>query len=247
LSQDTKHQFSKITVGWNSKDQSANGLLAFNTKNQYNIVNAVSEKEYNIVSPFIGDMYSIDEIILGSVEQTGDELAKKKDKENAEIVLFEAYRPDVYTYALYRGQTLMSNFKGDLATAYNVGLTPQQLLMKHLPYISISAYKNPEANAIKYASCDINSGDEGLTIIFDGETSFERNMVAQTETPMFLPVTVEFETAVDVDNLEDIKAAKYKYYSVTHEKTGEVINGHVNSAGFKIGKNQTQQWVLQKK
>lgn len=250
LSQDTKHQFSKIVVGWNSKDQSANGLLAFNTKNQYNVANAVSEQEYNIVSPFIGDMYSIDEIILGSVEATGDELAKKKSKENADIVLFDAYRPDLYTFAPYKGQTSMTNFKGDMSTAYNVALTPERLLLTHRDYISISAYLCGVAYPVKFASCDINSGDSGISTTIPGEyyeTVVERSDMSVNTDPMFLPVIVEFETAVDIDNLEDIKTSKYKYYSVTHEKTGEVINGHVNSAGFKIGKNQTQQWVLQRK
>ncbi len=85
IKQQTDHIFSRIVVGWESDERvngeqentEENGLTyPFCEKKTFEIKKALKENEYNIVSPFIGDCYTIEAYF----RQVLNDIENRKDK-----------------------------------------------------------------------------------------------------------------------------------------------------------------------
>lgn len=85
IKQQTEHIFSRIVVGWESDERvngkqentEENGLTyPFCEKKTFEIKKALKENEYNIVSPFIGDCYTIEAYF----RQVLNDIENRKDK-----------------------------------------------------------------------------------------------------------------------------------------------------------------------
>jgi hypothetical protein len=140
-------------------------------------------------------------------------------------------------WVLYKDQTI-SNFTGDVTTTYNLPYSPKRSLIKHLPYISISNWKN--TLPIKWVSTDITSaitsklGYEILEVI--------ENSDINSITPLFLPLNVTFDTSGEYDAIKAVKTQKYGYVETEYED--KIYKGFVGKVVCDIGKQQNQEWEL---
>ena len=137
--------------------------------------------------------------------------------------------------------SIISGFKGDYATAYNVPLTPKRIINQHLSYIGISNYKNTLPIIFTSTSLDADMISkmswESANVIEKGD------IITDDESIVFKPITITFDTAIDYDTLTSIKEDKYKYFEIIEK--GVTYTGWIDVVAFNIGKNQKQQWKLQ--
>ena len=146
------------------------------------------------------------------------------------------------TYELYREQTII-NGQFDWATMYNLPMSPKRILNKHLPYISVSTWRN--INDIEFTSAE---RDANVTTKMDyEETAITEDDDVIPTTPVFLPVTIDVKTAISFDSLMDIVGENsYTPFKIVDRDLG-TIQGWTNKIAFKVGKEEEQQFELQAK
>ena len=143
-------------------------------------------------------------------------------------------------YGLYKDQTI-TGFIGDSVTAYNLPFSPKRIINKHLPYISISNWKN--TLPIKFVSSDKESPITS-TLAYES-VSVTENADFDSVDPLFSPMKISFDTSEKFNSLSQSDSDKYDYYEIEDERTGEVIKGWKNKTTHNVSKNQAQSWELQ--
>lgn len=109
ISVDMEHVYNKITVGWETDENATNGQLEINCKNVFTIPNAKVEKELDLVHPFKGSMYTIEQYMLDKDSDTNT----TKDSDTSVFIF--AVNPIIGTdYEGYKSGTL-DNFYSDVA------------------------------------------------------------------------------------------------------------------------------------
>ena len=136
----------------------------------------------------------------------------------------------------------ITEYTGDVATAYNIPFTAKRIINKHLPYISASNWRNG-TNKIKFITSEkISPISSKLSY---EESSIVENADFDTVEPLFKPVIITFDTQENYDTIENSDESKYNYIEVEDEKSGKVYKGWKNKTTYSVGKNQTQSWELQ--
>lgn len=230
--------FNTIKAGSKATDLVKNGLFAFNCNNTFTVADSTLKADLDLENPFKTDMYSIDKII-GDAASSIDTTTSN----NGDLIIFAANTTVVdNAYTLLKDSAaFVSGFAGDKATAYNLPLSPKRILNTHKDYVAISNYKN--VKNILYSSTDINA-DMVSKLSWESESVSEKADVV-TSNPIFLPITISFDTAERYDTLISFQADKYKYYEVLNERTGRIIKGWANKITFGVTKEQSQNWELQ--
>ena len=231
------HIYNTVKVGANSDNNSSEGNYAFNCLKGFSIQNSNvygdKQNELDLTCPFKIDMFSIDSWISSLAGNDS-----KSDDTSCDIAMFACKKAKENGYwVLYKEQTI-SNFTGDIATTYNLPYSPKRSLIKHLPYISISNWKN--SLPIKWVSTDITSA---ITSRLGYETKdVVENSDENSIQPLFLPLNVSFDTSGEYDAIKAVKTQKYGYIETEFED--KVYRGFVEKVVCDIGKQQKQQWEL---
>ena len=154
----------------------------------------------------------------------------------------------VYREEIYKDHTIISGFKGDAATIYNIPLTPQRILNRWKEYLAIS-FVGSSDKTLKFGTTKILNSAIVSKCDYEASNVSENTDFSLTSVPpVFLPSIISVdtpETIIDVNTFED--EDKYKYFEFTHQKTGKIYQGWINSATFAPTKNKTQKLVLQAK
>ena len=238
------------------------GIYNFTVNTEIAIDNASVQMEFAINSDTFAPLYTLntrtDTSSLTSIARQFTVALNADDDLDLQILAFGmiGVDSDVQILSLYMGvgaepvntivykdHIITSDFEGDKTSVYNIPITPQRLLDKHLKYISVSNYLNP-SDEIYFVSSELK-GSITSQCEFETSSVTENADVVVPETPIFLPTVISFDTQEQMSTLSAIQSNKYKYIEIEDEKSGKIYTGWINNITFAVGKNKSQQWELQ--
>ena len=151
-------------------------------------------------------------------------------------------------YEIYKDHAIISGFKGDAATIYNIPLTPQRILNRWKEYLAISFVGSLD-KTLKFGTTEILNSAIVSKCNYEASNVSENTDFSLTSiNPVFLPSIISVdtpETIIDVNTFED--EDKYKYFEFIHQKSSKTYQGWINSATFAISKNKSKQIMFQAK
>ena len=145
---------------------------------------------------------------------------------------------------LYKDHVL-TNFKGDAASVFNVAYSPKRLLQKHADYLGISVVGASsklfelETSALSNAALSSKLAYETTEVVEDTDLDLSGT------TPMFLPMIINCDTAEDAVDLDVFKGNKYRYLRVSDKKSGRTFSGWINNITFAVTKNKQKSLEMQ--
>jgi hypothetical protein len=156
------------------------------------------------------------------------------------ISLFADTAVDSANYKLYRNQVITKG-RFDHRTMYNLPMSPKRILLKHMPYISVSTWRN--VHDIEFTSAE-RDADVITRMGYETQNITENAHEAPT-TPVFLPMTISLKSAIDFDSLmEIIGENSYTPFGFNDTNFGNV-QGWINNIAIKAGKEEEQEFELQ--
>ena len=234
LSYSTNHVYNKVTVGYETDDDIINGEFEFNCKNTFTLNSSVSN-ELDLIHPFKGSMYTIEQYLSNKSNDN------KTDDKDTDIFIF-AVGSYTTTATLYRDITYSSL----PATAYNIPISPMRMLIANGAYLGVSMYKGtPQAvfqSTDRYALVTTQCSYESAVIKENNGTSAEPLGLAMA-SPLFLPETIEFETALKLWDMSDINDNLYKYFEITDLKTNIVYKFFIGDISIRLTRINSQNWL----
>ena len=215
IKQQTDHIFSRIVVGWESDERvngeqentEENGLTyPFCEKKTFEIKKALKENEYSIVSPFMGDCYTIEAYF----RQVLNDIENKKDKKIISLAC---------TYELADVTQNLPTFELDLQTRqsnvyYVVGEFEVFKQGQRVGFIfSGSVY-------LQTLPDDANSFYFYLGLRKKGQTDIERDLKVVNITTD--NTTVEFEVG-EITEVGGVATFNYEYFNNLDKAIYEVV------------------------
>jgi hypothetical protein len=249
---DMTHVYNRVTVGYETDDDVFNGQLEFNCKNTFTIANTqMKDKELDLIHPFIGSMYTIEQFLVDKEEST----STTKESDN-KVFIFSVHPFNQGTITtktiLYRGTIggqQIASYGTLPSTAFNIPLSPMRMLMANAAYLGISVWK--KTKALVFISTDRNASVRTLcpweTTYASGVT--ENNALTGQPlstlmaTPLFLPETVSFDTAQKLWTLDAINDNLYKYFTFTDKKTLAVHKFYIKDVTLRLTSINSQSWI----
>ncbi len=201
----TDQLFSSFKVGSTVGDNDAlQGRYAINAPQEWTIAPTKAEGGRDMVSPFIKDMYTIENIRMDMKDQD----STNKSVDNRIVVLEAGTVPTSdLQYPLYRPQNIGSNYAGGLIdnaakiSAYNLALSPTRNILRNRSILSVQFYFNRINKRLKFQSAE----REGYMFsnLGSGEMSERTDIYHEVapgtpyrfDVPPFLPYYAKFKVA----------------------------------------------------
>jgi hypothetical protein len=233
VKRDTEHVFNKVEVGWETDDDVENGQFEPLCKNVFSINSGVEGKTLDLVSPFKGSPYTIEQYMKDKATESS-----KTAKQDNDVFVFCVVPFKTSETVLYRGQLPSS-------TLFNIPLTPMRFLIANGRYIGVSLYN--KSKRLIFVSTDRTAGYrsriDGETYYIDEDSGTNVDLFNAISSPLFKPVAVEFKTAIKTPNKAAIHAMRHKYLSILDNKSGETIDFYINDISLPLTVGKEQEWI----
>lgn len=233
IKRDTEHVYNTVDVGWNTDDNVENGQLEPLCKNVFTINSGVEGKTLDLVSPFKGSPYTIEQYMKDKATESS-----KTAKQDNDVFVFCVVPFTTAETELYRGQLPAS-------TLFNIPLTPMRFLIANGRYLGVSLYNR--SKRLIFVSTDRTAGYrsriDGETYYIDEDSGTNVDLFNALSSPLFKPVAVEFKTAIKTPNKAAIHAMRHKYLSILDNKSGETIDFYINDISLPLTVGKEQEWI----
>ena len=236
LKYDNEHVYNKVEVGFETDTDTENGTDDFLCKNIFEITKGDGET-LDLVSPFKGSPYTIEQFIKDKSKSS----STKKESDDEVFVFcvnpFDFSPTGTPPTTLYRGQT------GVYSSYYNVPFSPMRMLIANSRYIGVSLWNRTKK--LIFASTDGKTASSKLPYEdlwineADGENAL---LLAGLQNPLFKPLSVEFDTNIDLWTQEEISDYLYKYFTVNDKKSGSSYDIYINDISLPLTKRSKQNW-----
>lgn len=235
---DTEHVYNTVEVGWETDTDVENGQDEILCRNVFKINSQVEDKKLDLVSPFKGSPYTIEQYLDDKADSTG----KTKEQDNDVFVFCVVPFTSGVTTTLYKGHT------GATDTYYNVPMTPMRFLIANSRYLGVSVYNLPKE--LTFISTD-RKADETTTVQGESASVTENDgsdatLVAGLSNPLFVPETVKFDSIGRMTKSE-IEDRKHKYFSVVDKKCNIMHNIYINDISLPLTEGKIVSWIGLKK
>ena len=161
----------------------------------------------------------------------------------SDITFNDFYVNVVQWHELYQDHVI-SNFKGNVATMYNIPLTPKRTLMQYASYIKLSTFGN-NLGKLNFLTSTFKNTAITSRCGYETEDVVEESDFQISTEPIFLPATIQFSGHEVFKGMQNLKDNKYKYVTIKNEKTGKTYTGWINDFTFSVAKGQQQDYILQ--
>jgi len=229
-------QINRISVGY--RDQTyddVNGKDEFNTTNVFQSPRTSIDKELSIVSEYRADMYGIE---LTRANLNGKTTTDSSSDNDTFVV--DCFWDSVDN--VYRPKRSSGTVQGliDGSTAFNLSLSPANILRKHGPWIRSCCWPY-ESSKIKFLSSEKNPQ---LVVTESGITISERAdlNVGDLLPKLFLPIVAEFETVVPTNLIQLMEENPHGFFTFTY--LGTEYKGFVLEASQRVTDEAEQTWKL---
>lgn len=229
---DTEHVFNSVEAGWETDDNVENGQFEILCKNTFKINSKVKDKTLDLVSPFKGSPYLIEQYL----DEKATQSSKTKEQDNDVFVFCVVPFTSGTTTTLYR---YPSGTSATYDTYFNLPMSPMRFIIANSKYIGVSLFGLTKE--LEYVSTDrfsnISTRIEGESVAVAENVGDSAVLVAGLSAPYFLPETIEFETTGLMTRTE-ILALRHKYFTI-NEKFGSVYKYYINDISLPLTKNKS--------
>ena len=229
---DTEHVFNRVEVGWETDDDIENGQFEPLCKNVFSISSDVHGKTLDLVSPFKGSPYTVEQYM----REKALESSKTKQQDNDVFVFCVEPFAGTNTTVLYRDHEPAS-------TLFNIPLTPMRFLIANGRYIGVSLYRR--SKVLSFVSTDRTAS--GIYSVGDGVPISESDganteLVSALSLALFRPEAIELSTCVRTPNKAAIDAMRHKYFTSIDEKNGITYDFYLNDVSLPLTVGKEQEW-----
>ncbi len=236
MSYDDEHIYNKVEVGFDVDSDTENGTEDFLCKNVFEITKAEGET-LDLVSPFKGSPYTIEQFIK---DKASSSTTKKQSDDDVFVFCVNPFNfspTGTPPTILFRGQTGVSS------SYYNVPFSPMRMLIANSRYIGVSLWN--KTKRLVFASTNGKSASSKLP--YENALISEKNgenalLLTGLENPLFKPLSVEFDTNIDLWTQEEINDYLYKYFTVRDKKSGSSYDIYINDISLPLTKKSKQNW-----
>ena len=229
---DTEHVFNSVEAGWETDDNVENGQFEILCKNTFKINSKVKDKKLDLVSPFKGSPYLIEQYL----DEKATQSSKTKEQDNDVFVFCVVPFTSGTTTTLYR---YPSGTSATYDTYFNLPMSPMRFIIANSKYIGVSLFGLTKE--LEYVSTDrfsnISTRIEGESVAVAENVGDSAVLVAGLSTPYFLPETIEFETTGLMTRAE-ILALRHKYFTIEDKFNGG-YNYYINDISLPLTKNKS--------
>jgi hypothetical protein len=229
---DTEHVFNRVEVGWDTDDDIDNGQFEPLCKNVFSISSDVQDKTLDLVSPFKGSPYTVEQYM----REKALESSKTRQQDNDVFVFCVEPFVGTNTTVLYRDHEPAS-------TLFNIPLTPMRFLIANGRYIGVSLYRR--SKVLSFVSTDRTAS--GTYSVGDGAPISESDganteLVSALSLALFRPEAIELSTCVKTPNKAAIDAMRHKYFTSIDEKNGITYDFYLNDVSLPLTVGKEQEW-----
>ena len=229
---DTEHVFNRVEVGWETDDDIDNGQFEPLCKNVFSISSDVQDKTLDLVSPFKGSPYTVEQYM----REKALESSKTKQQDNDVFVFCVEPFVGTNTTVLYRDHEPES-------TLFNIPLTPMRFLIANGRYIGVSLYRRSKVLSFvstdRTASVTYSVGDGAPISESDGANT---ELVSALSLALFRPEAIKLSTCVKTPNKAAIDAMRHKYFTSIDEKNGITYDFYLNDVSLPLTVGKEQEW-----
>lgn len=218
------------------------GEKSYITKSQQDVILSSDKKELDLSHPYKIDSYSIDKLFIESIGSEKSD--SQKSSSVLAIVAFETTITDAILYQYYAPVFpvyMSDSLSGNPSDYYNIPFTPRRMMgykKKTLATLFIGSEKKLYIGSSEYdISLESRMSWENSNIV-ENET-----MDISSETPLFLPIKAQCDSAIDYDILSNLRSNKYKYVIVT-DKYGRQYKCWLSKVITNIGKTSSNECEL---
>lgn len=230
LKDDSTHVYGSIRVGYKTDDSSVeNGQQEALCLNTFSLANN-SKSELDLACPFKASPYTIEKI-LEDLDASSD-TTTTADGDVFVLCCVPFTTTESILYKSY-GYTNMP------ATYYNVPISPARILKANERYIAVGC---KEGAIIPILSSTERFSGARVTLGYESVPVVELTPDLVLDTPLFNPVTLDFQTCIQIETMDSIKSNKY--YTFTDKNTNKVYKGFVNIISLQLGKVESESFNL---
>jgi len=230
---DTEHVFNRVEVGWDTDDDIDNGQFEPLCKNVFSISSDVQDKTLDLVSPFKGSPYTVEQYM----KEKALESSKTKQQDNDVFVFCVHPFEESDNTTLYRDHLPAS-------TLFNIPLTPMRFLIANGNYIGVSLYNR--SKRLIYVSTDRTASgrfrlayDAGY---IDEDDGLNFGLSNALSAALFRPEAIKLSTCVKTPNKAAIDAMRHKYFTSIDEKNGITYDFYINDVSLPLTVGKEQEW-----
>ncbi len=230
---DTEHVFNRVEAGWETDDNIDNGQFEPLCKNVFSINSSVDDKTLDLVSPFKGSPYTVEQYM----REKALDSSKTKEQDNDVFVFCVAPFEESENTTIYR-----SHFPS--STLFNLPLTPMRFIIANGKYIGVSLYKR--AKYLTFVSTD-RTAIGRYRMAYESAYITENNgldagLIAALESALFRPESVKFKTCMPTPLRASIQVMRNKYFTLVDEKLDESYDFYLNDVSLSLTVGKEQEW-----
>jgi len=236
---DAQKYYTIANVGYLEWDEEINnGLSEFATERQYTNKTKNNESIYDIISEYLASPYAIEY----TRRREKNLFPNSKQRWDDNIFIIQTWRRIIDGHpTLSQPSTVNVGVIGEKPTdvqnadsgdfLYNIELSPARNFLRHLNILQRDwQFQSGKGNIRMKSTVD----DYGCVGVFDGNELSERQDLNQV-TPLFVPVSVQFEIPVKFNEFLDYRNRKFGYFEFEYKK--EVYQGFIFDVTYDMQTN----------
>lgn len=235
------YAFTELQIGYPNQDYNqalgdVNGKYEFNVTQKYSSPITEVSTVLSLISKYRADMYGIEFTRLNLDGKTTTDSSSDNDvfmlKVGTDTVPANGAR------VLDRSLNASASGLIEIATAFNLALSPKRCLFAHGAYLR-SCLDLLDAYKLKYQTADKSQGLVIGTVAENADVS-----IADLPARIFRPYNLEFSTPGDEDLISDLDESPIRIYDCTYMDGQIVFNGFAQKIGIQPTDMKIQAYSL---